>query len=376
MVSVRANLRSLQSKFCIEETASFDVTEHLGRGYRVYSFASILDRWRRSGHLWARQTRGVELLKNPNSAPEESLAPQDCQQESSAAQVSLVPQLSSTPQHYSRSSGQDTRNQELVAASPLGSSDRKDSSAPQLPLAPQDSFVNSKLADRSRISSTAKESLPPQVSLAAEDSWPPRQSITPSTACSGRQESSAPQDSLPFIKKENKQTKQSSTSSLVSLTEFPETLRVLWEFPAGRVADDSIVSNMIRQVLINTPDASDQEIADFVRHKGSQIKNPKTSFMACLSAMVVSAMQGHRMTLYRQEKQKERAQREAEQREEFENIMHCAEFFAAQLEQHFAGEPIDSLTLRNAEVFLRAHIPQLPERLKQQVQHTLQRLAE
>jgi hypothetical protein len=335
-----------------------------------------LDRWRRSGHLWARQTRGVELLKNPNSAPEESLAPQDCQQESSAAQVSLAPQLSSTPQHCSRSSGQDTRNQELVAASPLGSSDRKDSSAPQRPLAPQDSFINSKLADRPRISSTPKESLPPQVSLAAEDSWPPRRSITPSTACTGRQESSAPQDSLPFIKKENKQTKQSSTSSLVSLTEFPETLRVLSEFPAGRVADDSIVSNMIRQVLINTPNASDQEIADFVRHKGSQIKNPKSSFMACLSSMVVSAMQGHRMTLYRQQKQKERAQREAEQREEFENIMHCAEFFAAQLEQHFAGEPIDSLTVRNAEVFLRAHIPQLPERLKQHVQHALERLAE
>src|SRR5207249_11417649 len=41
VVSTRANLRSLESKLCIEETASFNVTDHIGRSYRVYSFASI-----------------------------------------------------------------------------------------------------------------------------------------------------------------------------------------------------------------------------------------------------------------------------------------------------------------------------------------------
>ena len=107
IVSVRANLRSLESKLCIEETASFDVTEHLGRTYRVYSFASILDRWRRSGYLWARQTRGIELLKGANSSVvEESLAPEDSRQESSAAQRSLGAQVSSTPQHSSQLSAE------------------------------------------------------------------------------------------------------------------------------------------------------------------------------------------------------------------------------------------------------------------------------
>jgi hypothetical protein len=89
VVSVRANLRSLESKLCIEEIASFDVTEHLGRTYRVYSFASILDRWHRSGCLWARQTRGIELLKGANSSVvEEPLAPEDSRQQSSPAQRS------------------------------------------------------------------------------------------------------------------------------------------------------------------------------------------------------------------------------------------------------------------------------------------------
>jgi hypothetical protein len=45
-------------------------------------------------------------------------------------------------------------------------------------------------------------------------------------------------------------------------------------------------------VLINTPDASDAEIADFVHHKGREIKNPKTSLMACPSAVLVGAIQG------------------------------------------------------------------------------------
>src|SRR5262249_19765337 len=114
VVSVRANLRSLEAKLCIQETASFDVTEHLGRTYRVYSFASILDRWRRSGHLWARQTRGVELLKAANSFIE-SLAPEDSRQESLPAQRSLGAQVSSTPQLSSIQPGQHHRNQQVIS---------------------------------------------------------------------------------------------------------------------------------------------------------------------------------------------------------------------------------------------------------------------
>ena len=88
---------------------------------------------------------------------------------------------------------------------------------------------------------------------------------------------------------------------------------------------------MIRQVLINTPDA---EIADFVHHKGREIKNPKTSFMACLSAAVVGSMQGNWMRLYREQEQKEQQQREAEQRTKLEETVKRAEFFVARLEQH------------------------------------------
>jgi hypothetical protein len=178
---------------------------------------------------------------------------------------------------------------------------------------------------------------------------------------------------LPFIGKQNKQTKQSST---VSLSQFPQTLQVLAEFPAGRLADDNIVWNMIRQMLINTPDASDAEIADFIHHKGREIKNPKTSFMACLSAVVVGAMQGHRMALYRQQRQKEQEQHEADLRCEFEKTVQCSEFWLGKLEQHLAGRTVDPSTLQNAEAFLRAHIPLLAERLQQRVQCTLQRVAE
>jgi hypothetical protein len=98
---------------------------------------------------------------------------------------------------------------------------------------------------------------------------------------------------------------------------------------------------MIRQVLINTPDASDAEIADFIHHKGREIKNPKTSFMACLSAVVVGAMQGHRMALYRQQRQKEQEQHEADLRCEFEKTVQCSEFWLGKLEQHLAGRTVD-----------------------------------
>jgi hypothetical protein len=63
-------------------------------------------------------------------------------------------------------------------------------------------------------------------------------------------------------------------------------------FPATRLADDSVVLNMIRQVQANTSGASHTEIVDFMHHKGREIKKPETSFMACLSAMVVSALKG------------------------------------------------------------------------------------
>jgi len=115
---------------------------------------------------------------------------------------------------------------------------------------------------------------PPQVSSAPNDSSVPMRSWTHSTASAGRQESSAPQHSLPFIGKENKQLRQSSTSSRFFLSHFPETLQALADFPGTRLADDGIVSNMIRQVLVNTPDASDSEIAEFVPHKGREIRNP------------------------------------------------------------------------------------------------------
>jgi hypothetical protein len=95
---------------------------------------------------------------------------------------------------------------------------------------------------------------------------------------------------------------------------------------------------MIRQVLINTPDASDAEIAEFVHHKGREIKTPRASFMACLSAVVVGAMQGHRIALYRQQRQKQQEQREAEQRRKLEETVECAELLVAKLEQHLAGQ--------------------------------------
>jgi hypothetical protein len=377
VVSVRANLRSLESKLCIEETVSFDATEHVGRTYRVYSFAWILDRWRRSGYLWARQTRGVELVDSSHSSvAEESLAPENPCQDSSAAQVSLAPQVSSRPPYVSSHSSQDKDDDELLPVNSLTSHQDEDSSAPQFSLPPQGSSVNPQSLDSSRTCNSSKESLPPQGSLAPEDSCPPHASSSHSTTSTARQESLAPSDSLPFIKKENKQTKQSSTSATVSLSQFPETLQALAEFPATRLADDDIVSNMIRQVLINTPDASDAEIAYFVHHKGREIKNPKTSFMACLSAVVVGAMQGHRMALYRQQRQKERQRQEAEQRRKLDETVGYSKFWLNKLEQQLGGQTVDPSRLKDAIGFLRFHLPQLPATLQQRIRNTLQAFTE
>ena len=133
---------------------------------------------------------------------------------------------------------------------------------------------------------------------------------------------------------------------------------------------------MIQQVLINTPDASDDEIADFVHHKGREIRNPKTSFMACLSAVVVGAMQGHRMALYRQQKQKEQEQREAEQQRKLEETIQCAGFLVAKLEQHLAGQTISASSQKEAIGFLQFHLEKLPATLQQRIRNTLQGLAE
>ena len=133
---------------------------------------------------------------------------------------------------------------------------------------------------------------------------------------------------------------------------------------------------MIRQVLINTPDASDAEIAEFVHHKGREIKNPKTSFMACLSAVVVGAMQGHRMALYRQQRQKEQQQREAEQRRKLEETVQCAEFLVTKLEQHLAGQRISASSQKEAMGFLQFHLSRLPATLQQRIRNTLQGLDE
>lgn len=310
VVSVRSNLRSLEAKRCIEETASFNVTEHLGRTYRIYSFTSILDRWRRGGFLWARHTRGVELLKSSHlPRPEESLAAQDSLPESFYNAVF-------SPDHHS--------------------------SGPQDSSPPQDSCSS----DRS-----------PYFSATCED----------------RKESLAPQDSLPYIEEEKKQ-KQSSSTTTVSLESFSETLQSLSEFPAARLAADRIVLDMIGRVLANTPDVSDSEIAEFVCHKGREIKNPRISFMACLSAMVVQAMQGHRMVLYRRQRQSDEQHREVVQREEIEKMVECAQFFLAQIEQHLAGNSVDSSSLRTASGYLQFHLPSLPQPLQEQVGFALQRL--
>jgi hypothetical protein len=310
VVSVRSNLRSLEAKRCLEETASFNVTAHLGRTYRVYSFTSILDRWRRGGFLWARRTRGVELLKSSHlPRPEESLAAQDSSPES-------IDNAFFSLDHHS--------------------------------LAPQDSS-------------------PPQDSCSSD------RSSYSSATCEDRKESLAPQDSLPYIEEEKKQ-KQSSTTTTVSLELFPETLQSLSEFPAARLVDDRIVSDMIGRVLANTHDASDSEIAEFVRHKGREVRNPRISFMACLSAMVVQAMQGHRMVLYRGQRQSDEQHREVAQRQEIEKMAECAQFFLAQIEQHLAGKSVDSSSLKTASGYLQFHQASLPQPLQERVGFALQRL--
>jgi len=139
-------------------------------------------------------------------------------------------------------------------------------------------------------------------------------------------------------------------------------------------ARHSIVSDMIGRVLGNTPDASDSEIAEFVHHKGREVKNPRTSFMACLSAMVVQAMQGHRMALFRQQRQSDEQHRKVAERQEIERMVKCAQFFLAQIEHHLAGKSVDSSSLKTASSYLQFHLPSLPQPLQEQVGFALQKL--
>jgi hypothetical protein len=73
---------------------------------------------------------------------EESVAPEDSRQESSAAQVSLGAQLSATPQHSSRHSSQRNHVQERVPVNPVSGHKDEESSAPQFSLPAQDSSAN------------------------------------------------------------------------------------------------------------------------------------------------------------------------------------------------------------------------------------------
>jgi hypothetical protein len=114
---------------------------------------------------------------------------------------------------------------------------------------------------------------------------------------------------------------------------------------------------------------------NFVHHKGREIKNPKTSLMACLSAVVVGAMQGHRMALYRQQKQKEQEQRYADQRRRLAETVQCAEFLVAKLEQHVAGHRISASSQKEAIGFLQFHLSQLPATL-QRIRYATQGLTE
>ena len=67
-VSVKANLRTLETKLAIEVTGSENSATREGKCYRVYSRAAILERRKRAGLEWFRRTRGVELLTGPTGS--------------------------------------------------------------------------------------------------------------------------------------------------------------------------------------------------------------------------------------------------------------------------------------------------------------------
>jgi hypothetical protein len=61
-VSVKANLRKLESKLAIETIAGENSATREGKAYRIHSSEAILARRENAGLLWVRRTRGVELL--------------------------------------------------------------------------------------------------------------------------------------------------------------------------------------------------------------------------------------------------------------------------------------------------------------------------
>ena len=67
-VSVKTNLRSLEKKLAIEVTGSENSATREGKCYRVYSRPAILERREKDGLVWVRRSRGVELLKETQSA--------------------------------------------------------------------------------------------------------------------------------------------------------------------------------------------------------------------------------------------------------------------------------------------------------------------
>jgi hypothetical protein len=67
-VSVKSNLRTLESKLAIEVTGSENSATREGKCYLVYSRSSILDRRKGAGLEWVRRTRGVELLSQATIA--------------------------------------------------------------------------------------------------------------------------------------------------------------------------------------------------------------------------------------------------------------------------------------------------------------------
>jgi hypothetical protein len=64
-VSVKSNLRTLETKLAIEVTGSENSATREGKCYRVYSRTAIVERRKKAGLEWVRRTRGVELLTGP-----------------------------------------------------------------------------------------------------------------------------------------------------------------------------------------------------------------------------------------------------------------------------------------------------------------------
>lgn len=129
-------------------------------------------------------------------------------------------------------------------------------------------------------------------------------------------------------------------------------------------------------MLINTPDASDVEIADFIHHKGERDQKPEDEFHGVLVSGGGRCSARTPDTLYRQQRQKEQEQREAEQRRKLEETVQCAEFLVTKLEEHLAGQRISASSQKEAIGFLQFQLQQLPATLQQRIRCVLQGLTE